>query len=220
MTRKNKRKSNRRTNNRRSAIDMVTLPARALLTGNTGAAGIAISLQPTNLNSVAQAADNYEFYRITRLRYRLYPNGGGSIQTAAYIAGAVDNPPTTFQDMAQTPHCVIYGDDVSVPTAWRRVPRTALISYNSWYKTVAGSPDPSEEIQGQIYIVSGNASENYIIEIEATYQFRTLVVTSATPAERGAIELEKYRANLLRIMGLSPVAAALPTGSPSVGKQK
>lgn len=196
---------------------MVSLPARGLFNGSLSAGVAQINLQPTNLNSVAGAAANYEFYRITKLRYRLYPNGGGSMLAAAYIAGAVDNAPSSPYDVAQTPHCVLYGDDVTVPTSWRNVPKSALASYNTWYKTVAGSPDPTEEVQGKIYL-AGSSTDSYLLEYEMVYQFRTLVVTSATPAQRGAIELEKYRAQLLRVLGLAMVPSPLPPGNPSSGK--
>lgn len=200
---------------------MITVPARALLNGSMSSGVAQISMQPPTFNSVAQVADNYEFYRLTRLRYRLHPNGGGAFCVAAYIAGAVDNAPSTPSDLAVTPHCVVLGDDVQIPTPWRNVPRAALASYNTWYKTIAGSPDPSEEVQGKIYL-AGGGTDAYWLEMEATYQFRTLVVTSATPAERGALALEKERAYLLRILGLSNLVLPPTPGiaTPSGCKQK
>lgn len=211
MTRKSKR--NNKRNNKRSSQDIVTVPARALLQGNLASGLAQISLQPTNLNAVSGSADSYEFYRISRLRYRLFPSSISGIQVAAYIAGAVDNPPTTTSDLAITRHACLLGDEVTVPSSWRNVPKTALASYMSWYKTVVGSPAPDTELQGSIYL-AGSGTDGYTLEIEATYQFRSLVATSATPKERGFTEMRKQREYMLRVMGLSPAAPA-PASNPT-----
>lgn len=213
MTRRFKRTSRRKNKNRRS-VDIVTVPARGLFTGMLSGGVGTFSLQPTNLNSVAGQADSYAFYRITRLRYRLYPNGGGADLVAAYIAGVVDNAPTTVADLSVTEHSVIYGDDVTIPTSWRNVPKRALASYNVWYKTVVGSPTPSDELQGQIYL-AGGTTDQWKMELEATYQFKSLVATSATPQERGHTEMLLQRQMLLRIMGLSPAPAVAASSPPS-----
>lgn len=170
-----------------------------------------IAVSPGGYGQSTALAEVYEFYRVTRLRYRLNPVSTITASIgAAYIAGVVDNAPTAMAEVAQSQHCAIITPNHSLPTAWKSVPPSALRSYAAWCKTVVGSPDPDTEIQGRIYL-AGTTTDPYEIEVELTFEFRTPVATLVTPAERGAIECAKERARLLKLMGLTPAPCSTPT---------
>jgi hypothetical protein len=77
----------------------------------------------------------------------------------------------------------------------------------TWYKAVLGSPDAALESQGTIYL-NGSGTDLLVVEVDATFEFRTPCATAVTPAERGALECEKEKTRLLKLLGFTPAPAA------------
>jgi len=93
------------------------------------------------------------------------------------------------------------------PTGWVKVPRTDLSAYQPWYKTIAGSTDSGEEVQGALYVVLIGSSERIVIEIKGTIEYKQSVVSTLTPAERRAAQDARDKQRLLRLLATPDVPA-------------
>jgi len=205
MGRKNKRNKNKRSNRSGGYTrDIITVSSRQFtIVGLAGGVG-QISLSPSSFIEAAAISDVFELYRVTKLRYRLHRHVSTSGSLAAvYIAGVVDNAPSTAADASVSPYTAVITPTATVPSGWRTVSRRDLVGYQPWYKTIAGSPDPAQEVQGRIYL-AGLASDFWTVEVEVVYQFKSPCTSSATPAERGARECALERERLLRILAAAP----------------
>ncbi len=204
MGRKNRRKH--RSNNIRS--NTVKQLCRLYSEGSFTSGAATVALNPSAFPQALEIADTYAFYRVTKLRFRLYRIASLSVtQVAAFVAGVTDNAPSNSAVAALIPHCAILPLSATVPSPWQNIPRSVLMSYMPWLKSIVGSPDPAEETQGNIYI-RGAGAEQYAIEIEAVFEFRDILSTSITPAERGRLESLAERDRILRLLGSTPLAAA------------
>lgn len=179
--------------------------------------GVAVqSLQPSNVSLPNAMSDVYEFYRIVKLRYRMHPPITlAAPQCAVYLAGIIDTPSSlNLSACLQIPHAAVMSARSTIPSKWCNVPPRALSSYMTWYKTVAGTPDPDAEEQGKLYI-AGNASDNYSVELMITYEFKTPVVPGATPKMKADAALLRERDRLLRILHFQPTLS-IPAVNPTV----
>jgi len=220
--RKKGARKGRRNNNSSSVVsDKISIVARlfsaSVLSGGAGT----ISMMPVTFPTASALADSYEFYRIKFLRYRLHPGEAAAFTGpigVCYIPGVTDNPPTTTAGIANIDNHLILTNRQVSPTKWVKVTGAKLSSYMTWYKTVAGTPDSDVEIQGVLYL-SGVTTDHYDIEVEAIFEFKTLVPIGSTPEARRqrAILAEKER--LLKILSYSPAvlnkvgSSPIPTGS-------
>lgn len=203
MARKIKRTNRRKNNNRDS--DITRFHFTQLLESNLVSAASKTSLNPSVIGvsgRLAATADGFELYRLRRVRYRLLPPTvtPSSSTVACYLAGIVDTTINSAVLLSQCAHHVTLAPREIVPTRWVTVPKIALASYGSWYKTVVGTPDPSEEDQGFLY-VTGGTSDGYILDLEIDYEFKTACAIGSTPAIRLAKEIETERSRLLKILG-------------------
>jgi hypothetical protein len=206
MVRKNKRtKKSKRSNKSGGFVrDAITVSCRRLAIYNLTAGVATVTMAPSTFIEAAAVSDVFELYRITKLRYRLYRHATlGATATAVYIAGVVDNPPSTAADASVSPYAAVITPIMTQPSEWKSISKRDLASYSTWYKTVAGSPDPSLEEQGKIYL-AGTTTDAFTMEVEIVYQFKSPCTTSATPAERGALERLRERERLLKILSSSP----------------
>lgn len=219
MTRKTKRNNRTRRNNvnsRGGRVDSALVNVH-ILNSAVFVSGIrTLAMSPATFIQSAAIQDVYELYRFRRLRYRLHRNGSiSSMQVAAYLPGVTDNAPSTPADLAVCQHAAILSSVATVPTGWMKVPRFALQSYGSWYKTVVGSPDAAQEVQGNIFL-AGNTTDLCVLEVQGEIEFKNPCTTSATPAERGALECAQERTRLLKLLGLS-VVPSQPNSTPTPG---
>ncbi len=211
MVRKNKRRHNKQRSNRGGGLTgnaiQVSCNYFAVRTLTSGVD--AINCSPSTFVESATIADVFELYRVVRLRYRLHRHTALNGSAAAvYLPGVVDNAPTTASDVSVSPHAAVITPIQTVPSAWKSVSRRDLSSYETWYKTVAGSPDPAQELQGKVYL-AGNTSDAFTVQIMITFQFKNPCTTSATPAERGALECAQERERLLRILAAPPTSTRM-----------
>ncbi len=168
----------------------------------SGAGSTAIS--PANLSRLSTIADTYEMYRFVKLKYRLQPNlTRTGMQAAAYYPGIVDNAPSTVGAVADSLYSTLLGTAAAKPSDWVNVPRQSLQGYFPWYKTLAGTLDPSEEVQGNIY-VCGTGTEIVYIEFEGVVEFKAPAAAVNTPMIRKAQLLEREKQRLLQILAAPP----------------
>ncbi len=179
------------------------------------AAGVgSVNVNPLGLSShLAALADTYDLYRIIELEYRLLPNSTiTAAQLAAYYPGITDTQPTSAATCAENLDCVILGSQQSVPTAWHKVNKQSLQGYFPWYKTVQGSLDSSEEVQGSIFVV-GTGSETFSLELRGVAELKNPVAIGNTPQLRTARRQENQRDKILAILSTPAAASQQSTGS-------
>jgi hypothetical protein len=88
------------------------------------------------------------------------------------------------------------------------------MSYFTWYKTKAGSLDPSEENVGYfVWADYGSTTATLLYEVAGILEFAAPVEISSTPAEHRAKLIQKERERLARLgVKLIPTVDP-PTGS-------
>jgi len=182
-----------------SGINAVTL---------SGGAG-ATPIQCSTFGRIAAIADTFELYRFVRLKYRIHANATSrtGLQTSGYYPGIVDTTPTTNAQVGENLHLCVLGISQVVPSNWVNVSKSALTGYFPWYKTIAGSVDTSEEVQGNIYHV-GAGTEIVLLEVQGVVEFKSPSSTGNTPAMRSAKKLEAERARIIKILGSPPLLTA------------
>lgn len=189
----------------RSAITSVYFRSSNLQTGTTAT----IPLQPVALLSdrLASIADNWGLYRVTRLRFRLHPTG--SLNTLSYVPGVTDTPPANLASNIEIEHCAILGSNEQMRTPWVVVDRVTLAGQLKWYKTVAGTTDALEEIQGNLF-VANTASVNYFYEIDGICEFSSPLDNANTPDP--LVRLAREKARLMKILASPDIVTASKTG--------
>lgn len=204
MTRKNKKRNTKRPQ-RNQGLDVIRITGKRIAdTVLAGGAG-QFNLTPTAFSSIAAMSEAFELFRVTRLRYRIHRTTtwvSSTLQTAVYLPGVTDNPPASVLAASASPHCASIAFAATVPGQWRVVPRSALQGYQTWYKTVVGTPDPAQESQGTIFL-NGAGTDTVTVEIEAVFELKAPCNTAVTPAERARREVARERERLLAILGSS-----------------
>lgn len=175
------------------------------------AAALTFGCNPAGLgNRILSMADGYEFYRLTKLEFRLLPSttsaaaSRASSMTACYLGGVTDTAPSNTQLASECVHHVYLGNSSTVPTEWCHVNRKELAGYNPWYKTVVGSPDPSTEVQGNIFVISPSGTDTYVMQLRGIVQFKGSVPTGSTPMVRQLNEMRREKERLLKILSATP----------------
>lgn len=163
------------------------------------------TLSPALLPRMLEIADAYDLYRITRLEYRALLSGGTVANTASWIMafypGIVDNPPASLLDISENLTFSYQPLKATVNGNWVKVPKEDLLGSKIWFKTIAGSSDPAEEQQGQLFFrASGAVTDECYYEIRGVMEFKGASNTGATPALRAKQELLREKQRLLHIL--------------------
>jgi hypothetical protein len=199
--------------NTRSERDTVSIPFHFHALG--AAAAVAVSVSPNAAFSPRLAAigDDFDEYRVTKLQFRILPGGAASAATSAacYQPGIVDTPPATALTISESINTTLLGGGQTVPTKWSSVPAGVLAGMHPWYKTVPGTPEASEELQGGIYAFL--AVTGGVLEWQGVCEFRAAIAAGNTPLERA---LAARRREKKRITSLLAFDDSLPTSR--VGK--
>jgi len=177
-----------------------------------------IACNPSISNHANTVADGYALYKLVRLRFRLHPGANTGPVAACYIPGVTDTPPVSAFQCSEVPEHVMLSATSTVPSNWCDVPRRNLFSYETWYKTIVGTPDPSTEIQGNIFAVNPSSGSGMVpLEIEGEFMFKNSVPTASTPQMRRDAE---WRAEYLRITKALAEGAKLAPPTLSCGELK
>jgi hypothetical protein len=203
----------------------VKIPFRTFVAGTltAGAATIPISPNSTLCTRLVTLADTFEQYRMIDLKYRMHRAAATvvNVQAAGFIAGVTDTAPSSVLTVAETGNATILGGQSTIPSDWLHVPRQVLAGQLPFYKTVVGSPDTLEEIQGNLYVV-GNATDAYHVEIRGAIEFKQPVDPANTPslAVRATNLLDKEKARRQRLVDLASDTAFTVISSASMSGKK
>jgi hypothetical protein len=156
------------------------------------------------------------------LKFRVHPSGGTSNQLLGYVGGVQDTTPATIGAVGELLPAVVLGKSATTPTEWQSVSKSDLAGPLPWYKSVAGSADPTEEAPGVLCLI-GTGTEVLLIELKGVMAFKTAVNTANTPLyaevlrkmreERVRSEQSIERDRLLKV--LAPAAVTSTPGRPT-----
>ncbi len=164
MTKRGSSGRRRRNKNRRRTSPgerLEVIEGQQLFISTTNGSVNTIPVAPSSFTRVAAIADNFQFYRCTKLRVKVFPaiedlaSGASNYGSLAlgYLPGvAPDTPPANEASVLALPYVTFQSNGQTVPV-WLSVPRRELVSNGvlKWYKTIAGTPDVQFETQGNLY---------------------------------------------------------------------
>lgn len=156
-------------------------------------------------------ADDFDEYRFTQLRYRIHASAiaAGNYLAVCFEPGVQDSAPASVGDVSEANNAVILGTSSTVCSNWSSVPKGVLSGMHPWYKTVAGTPESAEEVQGNLYAFCSTGTGVVIpVEVQGVVEFRAAICTSATPLDRA---LAQRRREKQRIVNLLATADMPPT---------
>ena len=194
---------------------IVKIPFKSMQTLSASAGSAVCQVYPGAFARVLEIADAFDEYRVTSLRYRIHPMSTSrvNIHTLAYYPGVTDTPPATFTAGAENTFSTVLAIATTVPSEWKNVPRAILQGYFQWYKTVVGSVDTSEEVQGNLYATSGT-TEAITIEVEGVFEFKGPAGTGTTPMLKRDAKVNRERERILFILS----GGGSKDKTPSAGK--
>lgn len=143
-----------------------------------------VSCNPATLSTRAgNIADNFDEYRLTRLRFRLFPQTTAVTNLAAYayFPGVTTTVPALGVQVFDNPTVCVLGHTTVGPSQWRSVPKDLLRGLQAWYK-VAATVSAVDSVPGQLLGASIQAStDSIVIEVDGTFEFRGEVNPTNTP---------------------------------------
>ena len=187
-----------------NAKDTISVPFKAVVTAALSSGVASLPLTGGMTGRLAAIADSYDEFRFTKLSFRIrHPAAMTSpgYQIAGYAAGITDTAPTLPTIGEYLTSCLITSWE-STYQPYAKVPAGVLAGMHPWYKTIAGSPEPSEEVQGTIYI-AGTGTDVYFLEVAGEIQFRCSAPTGSTPLDRALAMRKREKARLLTLLALA-----------------
>ncbi len=137
-----------------------------------------INVHPPGLGNLSQLATSFELYKVTDLRFRLFPNTAlTGNQSAAFIPDATVPTSGNYLLNSENLDCVILSRYQTVPTEWCRVPPTRLAGQLAWYKSNQDAAASELEIQGVINL-SGTTTEVVSIEFRGVFLLKNPIDSS------------------------------------------
>jgi hypothetical protein len=190
--------------------DSCKMPFSYVVSGTFTSGLFGLALTPAAFPRVAVEADVWAHFRVSKLSFRLLPTSPITVpQAASFLGGVQDTNPSTFAQVTEILASCSKGVGQTTPSSWVRVSKSELAGPFPWYKSVAGTADPTEESPGTISIV-GTGTETFIIEFKGVFEFKTSVATGNTPLairlrelvrkERIELAQRNERAVLLKIL--------------------
>jgi hypothetical protein len=177
------------------------------------AGAVSFAINPSNLSSamprLLAEADGWVSYRVKKMRFRLHPSATITAdQAGGFVGGVQDTTPATLATIGELLPSTVLAIRQVTPTNWVNVPKADLAGPFPWYKAQTGTPDASEEQPGTL-VFAGTGTEIVLFELYATYEFKTGVSTSNTPAAVAVREQRRREreelARLREVARLKPV---------------
>ncbi len=197
--------------------DSCIMPFHYLLTTSLVSGAFSFNLLPSSFPRVGVEADCWAHWRLKKLMFRLHR--GATIngpQAIAYVGGVEDTPVSSITQAMEILPSAYMTQTQTVPTEWVHVTKLEMSGPLPWYKTVAGTADPTEESPGQVAI-TGSGTDAFYAEFRGTLEFKTSLATANTPMaikyrqvvreERLRRVQELERAALLRVLSTTPIAS-------------
>jgi len=193
------------TTRSRKQPDTVRIPFAIINTTNSASGLKSIPVTPLMTPRLTILADTFDEYRFVDLKFRILPIGSlnTDIETACFEPGVVDTPPGNNVQQSESLASVYMGGGESVRSPWCNVPKGVLSGYFPWYKTVAGTTDTAEEVQGNIFTFNSLADTTpVVLEIRGVCEFRAAINATSTPAERVQIARRKEKERIVSILAM------------------
>jgi len=166
-----------------------------------------VVLQPATFPRILDIADTYECFRVLKCRFRLQVQGTATVIASGFYPGVTDTAPASAELISENTYSSWMGSGQTIPSTWETLPKAILAGYFPWYKTVAGTPDPSEEAPGSWYTVSTASSTAYL-EVQGVFEFKGPVNSGATPMERARLAAVREKQRLLQILSAPDLPVA------------
>jgi len=170
------------------------MPFHYSLASSLASGTVFFAVQPATFPRVALEADVWAEFRVRKLAFRLLPTSPSTVaQAAGYIGGIQDTAPSTYAQVVELLPSCLKGVGQTIPSSWVHVSKSELAGVFPWYKSIAGSQDPSEESPGSVIVV-GTGTEAYNIEFKGVFEFKVAVNSANTPLAlklREAVRKEK-----------------------------
>ncbi len=179
----------------------------------TAGTPVVINVSPNSTLSarMASLADDFDEYVCTKLRYRLrnFQNAAGGVVASAFYPGITDTAPL-YASIIENLHAAVIPQYQTVPTEWHNIPKRTLQGMHTFYKTVAGTPESAEEIQGTIY-ADATVTQSCLIELEGEFVFRAPAAAAATPADRAMAAKNRERKRIMALLAEGPSTGRPPS---------
>jgi hypothetical protein len=128
-------------------------------------------LQPQTFNRLTNISKAYEFFRFTKVSFRLL--GPGTTNTNNYVVSYLPEETTaatTFAKCLEQSYSSFCGALTTVPGNRAAIPRSVLLGTSpKWYKTDGASTENDNLIQGTFLCASTNSADVSPLYIELTY---------------------------------------------------
>jgi len=158
---------------------------------SSGYSGVAVTPSGISVSRLTNIVKAYEYYRFTRLRFRLCPGCTSSVAfslsaprdwvacftgevpaTGIAYSNALELTPVTHFSAAMYSSTIVgpvYPQ--TVPSDWAVVPRSQLMGKTPtrWWRTATGSTTDPDSVQGDITIFSDTTSDVGVFKLEIDY---------------------------------------------------
>lgn len=181
----------------------VKIPFQSVVTGVSTATTYSVSPNSTLSARLAAIADDFDEYRFVKLRYRIHPsylNATRQNASLAFYPGIVDTPPSTIQTNAESCITALLGLGSTHPSEFVSVPKNVLAGMHTWYKTVPGTPESAEEVQGLLAFTAIGSAEAYMLEFQGICEFKAPINAGSTPQERYAASRVREKKRILKLL--------------------
>lgn len=146
--------------------------------GTTGVVTAVVTPQGTPFAGVNEVGDQFDLFRVSRLRYRLHPmDPTDTVNQGVCFYPDVDIQTQTISQLAESPLAAVQTPFCGVPSRWINVPRSQLKGMLDWYKCTQDAGSTEFEIQGSLQMVGG-LSSSVRLEVEGIILFKNPVSSS------------------------------------------
>lgn len=133
---------------------------------------------------LANIADNFMEYRVTKLKFRLHPNAAlTGAQAVGFASGVETTNATTVETALETECSCLLAAKTTLPSSWVNVPSAALKGPRDWYMANGGGSSQSDAQQFELHIC-GTGTDAYLVEVRGVCELRSPVNQTDTPALR------------------------------------
>jgi hypothetical protein len=175
----------------------ISVAGKKYLVGALTAGLLTYKIAPSIASRLSNIADNFEFYRFVKLRWRQHPNNSATgvnandqivayfpeeTSTAFTFAGLTEQTYSTI--ICSNPNASSATSSTTIPSNWVEVPRSVLLATAvKWFKTSGAGTEDDFVIQGEFLIASASTADtsNNLIEVEYICEFAGAEPASLQP---------------------------------------
>ncbi len=184
-----------------------------------------VPIAPSSFTRVAAIADNFQFYRATKIRVKVFPTlensssgteNNGSLAVGYLPGTAPDTPPANEPSVLSLPYVTFMSNGQTVPS-WLSIPRRELVANGilKWYKTIAGTPADQFETQGNLYSFGSwpntpTVGINFMIYYR--FELQAWALAGNTPLVYVPKDVSKLRDHVLEKEALKQASKAVTSG--------